>query len=263
MVSTSFSFGERKFGQTYAIRILLALILLGPVLLAWFVVDNPRQPGPILVSASVVMGVITVTLWILIGKTILTLSDAGIRRESVLGSQEILWTQIAETRYLVTPIRVSAHFGLIGMLIGAFAKTSNVNLTLRVIGTGGQQIKVTSNFQGAKEAIGAILGRILPGMVSEARASIERGGTVQFGPLTLSKTVISWKAGTSLPLTEVESAEIVASKLRVKRVGKLLAAFSTRSDKVPNVLVFLEVLESLVPRLKASAAVDPLARVRL
>jgi hypothetical protein len=111
MVSTSFSFGERKFGQTYSIRILLALILLGPVLLAWFVVDNPQQPGPILVSASVVMGVITVALWILIGKTILTLSDAGIRRESVFGAQEILWTQIAETRYLVTPFasrRISA-----------------------------------------------------------------------------------------------------------------------------------------------------------
>ena len=52
------------------------------------------------------------------------------------------------------------------------------------------------------------------------------------------------------------------SNLVVKRQGKWVSAISVRSDKVPNVLVFLEALESLAPQVK-STAVDPLARVRL
>jgi len=42
----------------------------------------------------------------------------------------------------------------------------------------------------------------------------------------------------------------------------MMAAFSARSDKVPNILVFLEVLDSLAPQLRGGQ-IDPLARVRL
>ena len=51
-------------------------------------------------------------------------------------------------------------------------------------------------------------------------------------------------------------------KSTLKREGKWMAAISVRSDKVPNVLVFLEVLESLAPQVK-STGIDPLARVRM
>jgi len=39
-------------------------------------------------------------------------------------------------------------------------------------------------------------------------------------------------------------------------------AISLRSDKVPDVLVFLETLESVAPQIK-STGIDPLARVRM
>jgi len=55
---------------------------------------------------------------------------------------------------------------------------------------------------------------------------------------------------------------LVGTNLRVKRQGKWLSVISVRSDKVPNVLVFLEVLESLAPQVK-STGIDPLARVRV
>ena len=38
-------------------------------------------------------------------------------RESVLGQQEIAWSQITETRYRVVPINVYAHLGLIGAVL--------------------------------------------------------------------------------------------------------------------------------------------------
>jgi hypothetical protein len=263
MADTGFGLGERKFGQTYAIRILLVMLMVLPVGLVWSLADASQNPEQVLLWACVVAGVIVAALWIVIGRTSLTLSDAGVRKESVFGTQEILWPQITETRYLVTPIRVWAHFGLIGALIGSLSKTQNANLTLRVISIDGREIKITSNFQDAKEAIGIVLGKISPAMVSEARGKIEHGGTVQFGPLALSKTDLAWKAGSSsLPLSEIQSAEIVGSKLRVKRKGKMMAAYSARSDKVPNVLVFLEVLDWAAPQLR-SGQIDPLARVRL
>jgi hypothetical protein len=61
---------------------------------------------------------------------------------------------------------------------------------------------------------------------------------------------------------EVSSAEIVGSNLRLKRSGKWLSAVSVRTDRIPNVLAFLEVLESVAPQSK-SATIDPLARVRV
>jgi hypothetical protein len=84
---------------------------------------------------------------------------------------------------------------------------------------------------------------------------------VQFGGVGLSATAVSWK-GSSVPVSEITKAELVRSNLQVKRQGKWLSAISVRSDKVPNVLVFLEVLESLAPQVK-STGIDPLARVRM
>ena len=52
------------------------------------------------------------------------------------------------------------------------------------------------------------------------------------------------------------------SNLQIKRQGKWRNAISLRSDKVPDVLVFLETLESVAPQIK-STGIDPLARVRM
>ena len=84
---------------------------------------------------------------------------------------------------------------------------------------------------------------------------------MQFGGIGLSATAITWK-GTSVPVSEVTKAELVRSNLKIKRHGKWGSAISVRSDKVPDVLVLLEVLESLAPQTKATG-IDPLARVRM
>lgn len=259
----SFGLDERKFGQTYAIRILVAFLLLGPAaLLVWAAFDGAQQPSKTLLGIAAGLVLAYVSLWGVLAQTRLTINSIGLRRESIFGTEEILWAEIAETRYLVTPIKISAHFGLIGYLIASSTKSNPVNLVLRVISSNGKEIKITSNFRNAKDAIGIVFGRVLPSMVVDVRRRIERGENVQFGPVTLSKTEVIWKSKTVIPVIELERAELAGSKLRVKRAGKWLDAISVRSDKVPNVLVFLEVLESLAPQLKGTG-VDPLARVRL
>jgi Family of unknown function (DUF6585) len=262
MATAVTAYGERRFGAAYTARIFVALGVLGLVVGLWVVQNDPHTSAhPALLWISTGLVVAAAALWVALGKTVLIINDSGVRRESVLGQQEIAWSQITETRYRVVPINVYAHFGLIGAVLALSSKSGGAQLTLELIGHDRKKLKVTSNFRNADEAIGIILGRIIPPMVQNTKARLQRGETVQFGGIGLSATAITWK-GTSVPLSEISNAELVRSNLQIKRHGKWRSAISVRSDKVPDVLVFLEVLESLAPQIK-STGINPLARVRM
>jgi hypothetical protein len=262
MATAAMAYGERRFEAAYTARIVLALValaLLGGLWSSQNKAATSAPPALLWISIAVLFAV--AGLWIALGKTVLIINDSGVRRESILGQQEITWSQIAETRYRVVPINVYAHFGLIGALLAMSSKSNRANLTLELIGQDHKKLKVTSTFRKAEEAIGIILSRILPPMVQSAKAKVQRGETAQFGGIGLSATAVSWK-GSSIPVSEITKAELVRSNLQINRRGKWLSAISVRSDKVPDVLVFLEVLESLAPQVK-STGIDPLARVRM
>lgn len=261
MATAAMAYGERRFGAAYTARIILALAAVGLVMGLWATQNKATPAPPALLWISVGVMVAVAGLWIALGKTVLIINDSGVRRESILGQQEITWSQIAETRYRVVPINVYAHFGLIGALLAISSKSNRAHLTLELIGQDRKKLKVSSIFRKAEEAIGIILSRILPPMVQNTKARLQRGETVQFGGIGLSATAVSWK-GASIPVSEITKAELVRSNLQIKRQGKWLSAISVRSDKVPDVLVFLEVLESLTPQVK-STGVDPLAHVRM
>lgn len=264
MLSDGSVYKEWTFKQTYATRALLALLLLSTLMMAWAIAGPNSSTREVLFWVACVALVSYAVLWIAIGKTVLTINDQGVRRESILGVQEIPWAQLNETRYLVRrPVKIWAHFGLVGALVSAASgKSSGANLALTLIACDGTRLRVTSNFRKAKEAIGIIFGRVLPPMVATARAQIQRGETLAFGELALSATSVTWKNGPPIPVCEITDAEIVGSNLRLKRAGKWLSAVSVRSDKIPNVLVFLEVLDSVAPQ-SGSGAINPLARVRV
>jgi hypothetical protein len=262
MATAAMAYGERRFGAAYTIRILVGLGVFGVLVGLWASQDDPRtasHPGLMWISIGLVAAF--AALWITLGKTVLTVNDSGVRRESVLGQQEMAWNQITETRYRVVPINMYGHLGLVGVLLAASSKSCRAQLTLELISHDRKKLKVTPNFRNANEAIGIILGRILPSMVQKVKARLQRGETVQFGGIGLSATAVTWK-NNSIPVSEISKAEIVGSNLQVKRQGKWLSAISVRSDKVPDVLVFLEILESLAPQVK-STGIDPLARVRV
>ena len=262
MATAAMACGERRFGTAYTMRIFVVLGVLGLVAGLWAAQDDPHVSAhSALLWISIGLVVAAATFWLVLGKTILIISDSGVRRESVLGQQEIAWNQITETRYRVVPINVYAHLGLIGAVLAFSSRSGRAQLTLELIGNDRKKLKVTSNFRNADEAIGIILGRIMPPMVHDRKARLQRGETVQFGGIGLSATTITWK-GTSVPVSEISKAELVRSNLQIKRQGKWRSAISVRSDKVPDVLVFFEVLESVAPQIK-SKHIDPLARVRM
>lgn len=260
MASPTMAYGERRFGAAYTIRVFAALAILGLLIGLW--ADDPNTAShPELMWVSIGLVAAVAAMWIVLGKTILIINDSGVRRESVLGQQEMAWSQIAEARYRVVPINIYGHFGLIGALLAMSNKSGRVQLTLTLIGSDGKKLKVTSNFRNASAAIGMILGKILPPKVQSVKVRLQRGETVRFGGIGLSATAVSWK-NNSLPVSEITKAELVRGNLQIKRQGKWLSAISVRSDKVPDVLAFFEVLESLAPQVK-STGIDPLARVRM
>lgn len=263
MATATLAYGERRFEAAYTARIAVVVVVLGILVGLWASQDDPRATSnPTLLWVSIALGLAGVGFWFAVGKSAVVISDSGVRRESLFGQQELAWSQVAETRYQVVPINVYAHFGLIGALIAMSSKKSaRAHLTLELIDRDRKKLKVTSNYRNADEAIGIILSRLLPPMVQSVKSRVQRGETVQFGGLGLSATAVIWK-GTSIPVTEITKAELAASNLQIKRTGKWLSAVSVRSNKVPDVLVFLEVLESLAPQIKATG-MDPLARVRL
>lgn len=263
MATAAMAYGERRFGAAYTARILVVLGFLGVLVGLWSSQDDPRTTAhPTLLWISIALGFVAVALWVALGKSAVIVSDSGVRRESLFGQQEITWSQVAETRYQVVPINVYAHFGLIGALIALSSKKAGrAHLTLELISQDRKKLKVTSNYRKADEAIGIILSRLLPPMVQNVKSRIQRGETVLFGSVGLSATAVTWK-GTSIPVSEVSGAELAGSYLQIKRSGKWLSAVKVRSIKVPDVLVFLEVLETLAPQIK-STGVDPLARVRM
>jgi hypothetical protein len=265
MAATGVAYGERRFGAAYTVRLTITLLVLGVLGGLWAAAsDAPATASHgTLTWISIFLIAGLALLWIALGKSTLIINDAGVRCESLFGQQEMAWTQITETRYRVVPINVYAHFGLLGALIAMASKSSKsgrAHLALTLLSGDGKKLKVTSNYRHADEAIGIILERILPAKVQNVKARVQRGETVNFGGVGLSATTVTWK-NNSIPVSEITKAELAGSNLQIKRQGKWTSAVSVRSDKVPDVLVFLEVLESLAPQVKTSG-LDPLARVR-
>lgn len=260
MASPAMAYGERRFGAAYTGRIFATLAVAAVLLFLWAAVQSTSGQRTLEWISIGLVGALAV-FWILQSKSVLVINDAGVRRESAFGARELAWSQIAHTRYRVVPISAYAHLGLVGALLAMSSKSGRAQIMLELISADGKNLRVTSGFRDSNEAIGIILARFLPAMVQDAKARVQRGETVQFGGIGISAVAVTWKKN-SIPLREITKAEIAGANLHIKREGKWLAAVSVRADKVPDVLAFLEVLESLAPQIKTSG-VDPLARVRL
>jgi len=266
MATAGTAYGERRFGAAYTVRIFVTLLVLGGLAGFWEAAKDepPTASHATLAWVSLLLISALALFWLVLGKSALIVNDAGVRSESLFGQQEMAWNQISETRYRVVPINLYAHLGLIGALIAMSSKSGKsgrAHLILTLLSGDDKKLKVTSYYRHADDAIGIILERILPNKIQNVKARLQRGETVTFGGVGLSATAVTWKT-TSIPVSEITKAELAGSNLRIKREGKWTSAVSVRSDKVPDVLVFLEVLESLAPQVKASGF-DPLARVRI
>jgi hypothetical protein len=251
------------FRQTYTARVALAVLLLGAALMIWMIATETNAASPIHYAVEAALVILTVVVWIMIGKTVLTIHDEGVRRTSVFGTKELEWHRVREYRYRVVPVQAGGLVGVIAIAAArrAGGRAATTNLYLTLAGEDGTKIAVTSFFKGAYDAVGTILGALHPLMRVKVDSEVASTGAL-FGPLRLSARELQWKQKEPVPLAEVMNADISGQNLRIRRKGKMLSLVTVRSDKVPNVLLLLETMERLGVGATAMPMVDPLARVR-
>lgn len=259
---------EKTYGQTMAIRVAIGLLAAGAILVLLLVVySDSFQSAPMWawVSVATIAGA-TAALWVAIGKTRLSIHPEGVRYKSMFSEKELLWRDVKETRYKITPINVGAHFGLIGMAIQSYMshrgdKSAMVSQMLKLVGQDGTVIKVTSNTSNAKEAIAGILGKIVPPMVADIKKRIQNGETIEFGMISVSLAGVRWKSKEPVAFADISKAEIAGSSLKIGKQGKWLNYLSVGCHRVPNVIVLLETIKAMTP-LQNIQVLDPLEHVR-
>ena len=91
MATPAMAYGERRFGAAYTARIFVVLVAAGLLIGLWAAPQNdPRTSShPALMWVSIGLVFAVAALWVVLGKSALIINDSGVRRESVLGQQEI------------------------------------------------------------------------------------------------------------------------------------------------------------------------------
>jgi len=238
------------FGQTMVVRIALGIVAFFfagiPFLIA--LGSNPNDfPGvPVGLAVLLAYGL----LCFAISKIQLAIHPEGVRRTTVLGAKEMLWDEVAEYRYRIVPNQTGfAVGGLIGMAIQAAVEASqwmpSGPPSITLVAQDGRKFRVTPNAKGSGEAIGMIVAEIHNRLKPELKRRLESYGEVAFGPLQLSSQGVAWKSKDPIPLDEIERIGIVGRKLRIRRKGRFLGTVTLPLEKIPNVLLALELIEGL------------------
>jgi hypothetical protein len=188
---------------------------------------------------------VLIAIALAIGRTVITIHDEGVRRKTLLGTKELNWHQVREYRFVVMPVPVrSAGGGALVEFDPDAGGSSGRSIFLTLIGEDGVKIPLTSALKGAAVAVATIVATLHDRMRPKVQSEIGSTGA-RFGPLRLSTRELQWKQRDPVPLSELSKVEIAGTKLRVRKKGKMLSFVSVRSDKVPNVLLFLEMMKKL------------------
>jgi hypothetical protein len=244
---------RKTFGYTYSWLILAALLFFP--FLAWAAYDfyQSRRVDPVLAFFTVMFGLLFAYAWWWT-KTRVTLHDEGISYKSPFKEKDLRWEEITETRYGQQPINAGAHFGLIGWLITAMARSSNkMNRSFELIGP--QKIAVNSNVRDVEEIVRMALAAVNPRLRKDAERILDSGGTVSFGKISLSPGGIVWKSKEPIPYTAIVKCKIDGSLLRVKAEGKWLDNIAVTAKKVPNIFILLDLIEE--KRSKMAGKTEP------
>jgi hypothetical protein len=218
---------------------------------------------PIVMGALYTAGALAaiyILIAVAIGKTQIVTSPIGIRRDSMFGTKQISWDQIAEYRYRILSGNAGAHGGLIAAaIVSAMEKKRGKAMSFQLVlkGADGTKLTVTSNYKDAHRLRDTVIERIHPRIIKECRALLERQQPVVFGPLVLKTDGIAFKKKDPVPLGEIAKIDLTTAKLRIKRTGKMFDAISVGSEQVPNVMAFVQLaMETTEKRTMRPMAAD-------
>ncbi|HLJ87503.1 MAG TPA: DUF6585 family protein [Candidatus Angelobacter sp.] len=232
---------QHTFKYTLVWAIAAAVLFLP--LLGWALYDLSQRHAfePVLWFFAGLFGLLFAFAWIWT-RTQVTIHGEGISYKSLFKEEDLRWEEIKETRYSQQPVNVSIHFGLIGLLIAALARSKDKMVrSLQVIGP--RSITIGSNIRKGSDAAQLVLARVNPRLRQDLDRVLNAGGTVSFGKISLSPQGIIWKAKEPIPYNTVGKCRIDGAILRIKAEGKWLDNIAIGVKKVPNVFIFLDMVE--------------------
>src|SRR5258708_967601 len=233
----------------------IGVALLFVPLLFWAAYDfyRSRQVDPVLAFFTGAFGLLFAYAW-LWTKTRVTLHEEGISYKSPFGEKDLRWDEITETRFGQQPINAGAHFGLIGWLIAAMARSNNKMIrSLELIGP--HKIVINSNIRDVEEVVRLVLAAVNPRLRQDAERILNSGATVSFGKISLSPAGVVWESKEPIPYAALVKCKIDGSMLRLKAEGKWLDNIAIVAKKVPNLFVLLDLIEEKRSTLAGKTAV--------
>ena len=165
----------------------------------------------------------------------------GIERWGLRGRLWALrWADMAQLRYRAVKKRI------------AFIIPARTNFHLTLTDPHGRRHKLPTNMEGMDVLAERVTEQQTRALFAEARATIDRGGEVRFGPsLILDREKVSARklfgGYKCCALAEIEKVAVEGGFLRIRQKGKEVA-FGGSIAAIPNVFLFLRLLEALVAR---------------
>jgi hypothetical protein len=213
----------RTYTPNFVLRLLVALFLIVPgiVLLVLSVAGHSAVMEVIGAPLLVIGGV----LWWLSGRALLKIDDSGLEFRGYFGGiVKLPFADVTEYRY-------------------SSGTTNGVDiLRLSVHAADGRKIVVTNNWRDPFDAAKEIVDGAEAQGLKEQKARLA-GKRVDFGAVAIDEQFLVY-GNKRVPFAEIKSVSIPAASLRVAQEGKLLAAFSVGSQKIPNLFLLLDELRA-------------------
>lgn len=251
---------QQTYRQAYLYRGLAAVLGFGVAGILFLMGRQGSTPAMFGAAATAIAT--AAALWAMGGMS-LTIHAEGVRVTNRFGAREMEWHEVKEYRYRAVPAQ-GGHAGLVGVIALAAARNAmgpqaTTSFYLTLVAHDGRKLSIGPNFRDIYEAIGEIVNRVHERLRPNLEKSLGAGAI--FGPLRLTLRDVQYKQKEPIPLADLVRVELRGQMLDMKKQGKLLSSVNLRSDKVPNVLLFVETMEKLRAGARQQYASNPQERV--
>ncbi|HCI82865.1 MAG TPA: hypothetical protein DHW02_24600 [Ktedonobacter sp.] len=147
---------------------------------------------------------------------------------------DAIWIKLMRQRY---------YIGIAGALASALASSRRTqNITVRRVD--GATFKFTNMLRGHVQLMQGIEQAVMQAHMPRAVAAYQSGQVIPFGPLTVSRQGMG-NGRETIPWQEVQSVDVKRGYLYIKRVGKTFSWASVDVSKIPNLLVFVSLVNGV------------------
>ena len=147
---------------------------------------------------------------------------------------DAIWVKLMRQRY---------YIGIAGVLASALASSRRTqSITVRRVD--GATFKFTNMLRGHVQLMQSIEQAVMQAHMPRAVAAYQSGQVIPFGPFTVGRQGMG-NGRETIPWHEVQSVDVKRGYLQVKRVGKTFNWANVDVSKIPNLLVFVSLVNGV------------------